>query len=246
MPTRVNYVRRPKLRKPILIAGLPGIAQIAKLAVEYMVHELKAQKFAELYTDQFPEWVIREGGLVTNLKVNFHHCRPKGAGRDFILVTADAQAATQSGQYQLSDDILDVALHHRVDTVVTMAAYALSPGERKRLVVGVASDAASRELLRKHGIEILDTGMIVGMNGLLLGLAGLRKLKGFCLLGATEGWLLDVKATEAVLRALREVLNFELDLTDLYKQVPKLPRFKPPRFRLPLPPPPEEEVSYIR
>jgi hypothetical protein len=246
MPGRVNYIRKPKLRKPLLIAGLPGIAQIAKLAVEYMVHELKAQKFAELYTDQFPEWVIREGGLITNLKVNFHHCRPKGAGRDFILVTADAQAATQTGQYQLSDDILDVAVRHRVDTVATMAAYALSPGERKRLVVGVAIDAKSVELLRKHGVDILDTGMIVGMNGLLLGLAKLRKLKGFCLLGATEGWLLDVKATEAVLRVLREVLNFKLDLTDLHKHVPRLPRFRPPRFRLLLPPPLEEEVSYIR
>lgn len=62
MPAGLNYLEKPKLKEPIIIAGLPGIAHIGKLAVEYLVHELKARKFAELYSEHFPEWVVREDG----------------------------------------------------------------------------------------------------------------------------------------------------------------------------------------
>jgi proteasome assembly chaperone (PAC2) family protein len=124
-----------------------------------------------------------------------------------------------------------------------MAAYVLSSHESRLPVVGTATDAEMAKLLEGHGVELLDSGMIVGMNGLLVGLAWARGLKGFCLLGATEGGLLDVHATEEVLNALARVLGFKLDLSDIHAYASAMPRFRPPRARLPGP---EEEISYIR
>ncbi len=244
MRPRVNYLEKRKLKRPLLIAGLPGIAHIGKLAVEYLVRELQAKRFAELYSEHFPEWVVREEGLVKSLKVDFYHCHPEGLKRDMILATADAQASSPTGQYSLSDDILDVAARHGVDTVVTMAAYVLSPAEARSPVVGTAADEKTLKLLREHGIELLDGGMIVGMNGLLIGLAAVRGMRGLCLLGATEGGLLDIRATEAVLRAIAEIFGFKLDLGDLHEYAAAMPKFKPPRLALPRGV--EEEVSYIR
>ncbi len=244
MPARLNYLKRPRLKRPVLVAGLPGIAHIGKLAVEYLIHQLHAKKFAELYSKHFPEWVVRDDGSVKTLKVDFSHCKPDGLKRDLLLVTADAQAASPAGQYRLVGEILDVAAQHGADTVVTMAAYVLSPNESKAKVVGAASDVETVKLLREHGVQLLDSGMIVGMNGLLPGLAAARGMRGFCLLGATRGGLLDVEAAEFVLRALSDVLGFKLDLEELHKHAMTLPKFKPPKLRLPSGI--EEEVSYIR
>lgn len=244
MPARLNYLERPRLRRPILIAGLPGIAHIGKLAVDYLTHKLRAKKFAELYSEHFPEWVVRDDGSVKTLKVDIYHSKPDGLKRDLMLATADAQAASPSGQYRLTGEILDVAAQHGADTIVTMAAYVLSPHESKAKVVGAASDVETVKLLREHGVQLLDSGMIVGMNGLLPGLAAARGMRGFCLLGATRGGLLDVGATESVLRALSEVLGFELDLEELHEHAMTIPRFNPPRLRLPSGI--EEETSYIR
>jgi uncharacterized protein (TIGR00162 family) len=244
MQAGLNYLEKPKLREPILIAGLPGIAHIGKLAVEYLVHQLRARKFAELYSEHFPEWVIREDGLAKPLKVDFYSCRPDGLERDFILATADAQAASSFGQYKLSGEILDVAVDHGVETVITMAAYVLSSRESRPSVVGTATDAESARMLREHEISLLEDGMIVGMNGLLIGLAVARGLRGFCLLGTTQGGLLDVGATEEVLKALAGVLGFKLDLTDLHTYASIVSKLKPPRLRLPRAV--EEEISYIR
>jgi len=244
MPAGLNYLEKPKLKEPIIIAGLPGIAHIGKLAVEYLIHQLRARKFAELYSEHFPEWIVREDGLAKPLKMDFYSCRPDGLERDIILATADAQAASPFGQYKLSGEILDVAVDHGAETMVTMAAYVLSSLESRPSVVGTATDAETVEMLKKHGIGLLDGGMIVGMNGLLVGLAGTRGLRGFCLLGATQGGLLDVSATEEVLKALAKVLDFKLDLTDLQTYASIVSKLKPPRLRLPRAV--EEEPSYIR
>jgi len=89
-------------------------------------------------------------------------------------------------------------------------------------------------------VELLDSGMIVGMNGLLVGLAWTKGMKGFCLLGTTQGGLLDIQATSRVLERLAEVLGFKLELSELYFYANTLPRFKAIRRRIR-----EEEVSYI-
>lgn len=243
--SHLNYLARPRLKRPALVAGLPGIANIGKLAAEYLIHRLKAVKFVELYSEYFPEWAIQEDGALKTLKMNFFHTRPTGLKHDLVLATADAQAATPMGQYVLTGEILDFAEKQGVETVATMAAYVLSPDEtRDGKVVGAASDQGMTKLLRERGVEILDGGTIVGMNGLLPALAAARGMRGFCLLGATKGGLLDVRASEVVLRALMSVFGFDVDLQELHQHAAVFPKFKPSVLKLPggL----EEEPSYIR
>jgi hypothetical protein len=244
MPASLNYLKKPRLKEPALIAGFPGIAHIGKLAVEYLMHELRAKKFAELYSEHFPEWVVRENGLVKPLRVDFYSCRPDGLKKDIILATADAQAASSLGQHKLSGEIVDAAAEQGAGTVITMAAYVLSLKESRPTVVGTVTDAKTAKTLQEHGVALLDSGMIVGMNGLLVGLAGARGMQGFCLLGATRGGLLDVRATEEVLKILAKVLGFKLNLADLQTYSSIVSKLKPPKLRMPKDV--EEEVSYIR
>ena len=239
----INYIKKPKPKRSTVIAGLPGIANIGKFALDYLIHKIDAEHFAELYSEHLPEWAIREEGSVKALKVDFYRARPKGLAYDLILVTSDAQPAAPLGQHELSGQVLDLAVKHGAERVVTIAAYVLSPHETKPSVVGVGVNAEAVEFLRSHGIEVLSDGMIVGMNGLLLGLAGAMGLGGFGLLGATSGGFLDPNASGAVLKTLSELFGFELDLTDLPKHAPKFPPFKP---RFELPGTVEEEVTYIR
>ena len=247
MADRVKYLKRPKLKRPVLVAGLPGIANIGKLAAEYLINKLAAQKFIELYSEHFPEWVIQEEGMVKPLKVDFLYCRPSGLKHDLILVTADAQAATPMGQYALTGEILDIAKQHGVTTVGTMAAYVVSPGEpRVAPVIGAASDPSTAKTLKSVGVSLLESGTIVGMNGMLPGLAAELGMRGFCLLGTTEGGLLDAGAAAAILKALFSLLDFKLDLKDLEKDAEKIEKLKLSLPPVRLPESAEEEISYIR
>ena len=55
----VKFVgRKPVLKEPILIEGLPGIGNVGKLAVEHLIEEIGAKKFVEIYSKDFPPQVF--------------------------------------------------------------------------------------------------------------------------------------------------------------------------------------------
>lgn len=245
MTFELNYLKESEFENPVAVAGLPGIANIGKLAVEYLINELETEKFAELYTDHFPGWVVRDSGLVEGLRVNFYEGGLDGFDRDFILVTADAQASSSTGQYKLSRKMIDIVADQAAGMMITMAAF-LAPREDKSLVVGAATDTETAKLIGDHGVELLEGGRIVGMNGLLVSLAYERGIGGCCLLGTTLGGVTDESASENVLSALSDVLGFDLDLTNFEDQVPDLPKLKPPKMKMPSITGAEEDISYIR
>ncbi|PSH02042.1 MAG: proteasome assembly chaperone family protein, partial [Nanohaloarchaea archaeon QH_8_44_6] len=59
-----------------------------------------------------------------------------------------------------------------------------------------------------------------GVSGLLVSMGQERGIKGVCILGETPGFLLsDPKSTEAVLQTLEEILEVDLDYSDLDEKV---------------------------
>jgi len=246
MSVRLRYLKRSKLKQPIMVAGMPGIGNIGKLAAEYLIHKLSAKRFLELYSEHFPEWVVQDGGILSPLRIDFYQCRPPGLKHDLVLVTADAQAATPLGQYALTGDLLNVANHLGVKMIGTLAAYVLSPEDGHSFgVVGGASDAPLTKTLGDKGVKLLKGGVIVGMNGMLPGMAPRSGMRGFCLLGVTEGGILDATAAAAVLKSLSSILAFKLDMKDLEQQAEKLTKLNPPMANPELIES-EEEPTYIR
>ena len=97
----VKYVdKKPKLKDPILIEGLPGIGNVGKLAVEHLIETTKAKKFAELYSKDFPPQVfINSDGTIKLVNNEFYYRKAKKKNqRDIILLTGDYQGLSSRGQ----------------------------------------------------------------------------------------------------------------------------------------------------
>src|SRR2546428_818165 len=75
----VRYLEHPKLNDPIFIEGLPGIGNVGKLAAEHLKDELKAVKFAEMFSKYFPPQVlVQEDGVVKLVNNEFHYVKRHG------------------------------------------------------------------------------------------------------------------------------------------------------------------------
>ena len=61
-------------------------------------------------------------------------------------------------------------------------------------------------------------GSITGMNGILIGVGKMMGLKGASLLGETSGYIIDAKASQAVLEVLNNIFDTSIDLTNLSKK----------------------------
>ncbi len=107
----------------ILICGVPGIAYIGKISVDYLVQQLKAELVGEVYSKYFPPYVIiKEDGLVELLRNELHQFKDE-SGRTIVFLTGNAQAYSPEGQYEIADAVLEWAINNGVKRVYSVAAY---------------------------------------------------------------------------------------------------------------------------
>jgi len=220
--TTIKETVKVELKNPVLIEGLPGLGMVGKIAARYLIRQLKAKKFAELYSPHFPYYVVvNKRGSVRLLRGEFYFWKNEAGENDLILLTGDHQAQTIEGQYEVSDLILDFAEENGVKTIFTMGGYRMAAKETPE----VMAVSTSSELLSKAsqaGAMVSPAGNpIVGTAGLLLGLAKFRNIEALCLLGETRGYLPDPRAAKSVLDVLQKTLGIKLDLSGLDKEIEK-------------------------
>ena len=223
MQTCIKVLEKVKLKKPVMIEGLPGIGNVGRVAAGYLVSELKMKKFAELYSPYFlPLVVLHQDGIATALKCEFYYAKMKK--HDIIVLTGDTQSISPEGHYEVCDHILDFAGKYGVDNIITLGGFAEGEIVEEPRVIGAVNDKKLLKIYEKCGINFSEEhgiGTIVGASGLLLGLGKLKGINGLCLMGETAGvpMMTDPRAAEMVLTALMNVINIKMDLSKLDKTV---------------------------
>jgi len=221
----VKFSAKPRLKKPILIEGLPGMGYVGKLAAEHLIAELHAEKFAEMYSPHFPHHVyIEKGGMVRPVRNEFYWT--SSGGKDMIILAGDVQAVSPEGHYGVSDKVLDVAEQFGVEQLFTLGGYATGRHHRaKPRIVGAVSHRRLIDVYSKHGVVIeAGGGPIIGAAGLLLGLGRLRGMRGICLLGETHGMVVDHRSAQAVLGVLTRILGIEVNMSALERRAKETER----------------------
>jgi len=220
MHTVMKCLTEPKLEKPVMVCGLPGIGSVAWLAVNHLQKELKAELFAELYSPAFsPKVWLTEEGLVRLMKGEFYFWKNTERGSDLILFSANEQPYSPEGQYELANTVLDLAEKFQVRQVITMGGMATDnfTDHPKVFVGGTESDLVKE--VETFGAVKLAGGSITGTNGLIFGLAKPKNIAAICLLAETPGYLsLDANAAKAALEMFSKLLDIPVDYSTLEKQ----------------------------
>ncbi len=205
----------PTPKEPVLVCGMPGSGYVGKLAVDHLVEAFKGRKFAEAHSAEFPpHGNVNDDGVVSPVRGEFYLCET-GQPRDLLVFTADAQPATSSGEYELSEWVLEAAKKYGVKQVFSLAAYITGSFTAEQRVFGAATSAELATRMSGQGVRIMKEGAISGMNGIITGMAKLYGMEGACLLGETSGYLVDPVASEVVLESLSKTLDISIDLASL-------------------------------
>jgi uncharacterized protein (TIGR00162 family) len=207
--------------------GLPGIGNVGKLAVEHIIEETNATKFADLYSKDFPPQVfINMDGSIKLVNNEFYYWKAKKRNqRDLVLLTGDYQGLSSHGQYDLAEKILDIVQELNVKEIFTLGGYGLGHEIKEPKVLCATTDKKLVNKMKKYGAVFKKNepgGGIVGASGLLLGLGKLRGMKGACFMGETPGYLVDPKSAKAVLKILMKMLNLDINLSELEKKAKEI------------------------
>jgi len=206
---------------PVLIEGLPGLGLVGKIALRYLIKQLKAKKIAYLYSPHFPYFVLvnKKGNVRLLRGVFYFYQNPKG--NDIILFTGDSQSQTIEGQYEIADRMLDFSEKHGVKSIATIGGYRLEPTEKPKVFIAATNPELLNKALQSGATLSASGSPIVGTAGLILGLSKFKKIEALCLLGETRGYLPDPLAAKSVLEVLSSTFNFDLDLSGLNEEIAK-------------------------
>jgi uncharacterized protein (TIGR00162 family) len=234
MSTRILELKKPRLKNPVFIEGLPGVGNVGRIAGGYLVEELKAVKFAELYSSNFMPFVLlQKGSTVHVLKNEFYYWKPKRrkpGQRDLIILIGDSQSIVPEGHYEIVEQILDYVKKFGVKEMFTLAGLGIGEKKDKPEVIGAVNAPELIKKYKKYDIKFATgdkVGTIAGASGLLLGLGANVGIKGVCLLGETSGVPLipDPKSAEAVLNTLAKILKIKIDTSKIQKKVKDMEDF---------------------
>lgn len=207
---------------PLLVAVWPGMGRVALTAGYYLMTKLRmhetdplpAQDLFDVDSIEINEGLVQPARLP---RTRIFRWEDPEKRRDIVVLIGEAQPP--AGNLAFCRRLLDYAERLGVKDVYTFAAMADNvPLGAPARVYGVATSPEGRESLRGSGVELLASGRISGLNGVLLGVVAERGMRGIGLLGEMPAMVTQIpfaKASGAVLRVFSQLAGVPIELKEL-------------------------------
>jgi len=225
MDSSIRIINRIEPKNPVLVAGWPGMGNVAYGAVMYLKESLKAVKFAEILSDnifyQTGVQIINGIASVPELpKSEFFYYKNEEGFDDLIIFAGESQPVMEK-EYELAKKVIDISILYNVKELFTFAATPVNiTHHSKPQVWGVSTDKDIINNFSNYGVKIMTQGHIGGLNGLLLGVGSKRGIKGTCFLGEIPFYTAKIenpRSSLSVLRVFMRYTGINIDLNNLIK-----------------------------
>ena len=213
--------KKPKLRNPVFIEGLPGIGNVGKVAIDFMIDELKSVKLYEITSYAFPHSVfVNEDNLIELPKIEIFYKKFGGKRSDLLLMGGDVQPVDEVSSYEFSDKILDIIEGFNGKEVITLGGIGLAQIPKKPQVYCTGN---SKKIIKKYKDSTVNDKLygVVGVSGLMLGLAEQRNIEAISFLAETYGhpMYLGIKGAREILDILNKKLDLKINTAKLDREI---------------------------
>ncbi len=220
----------PKLVNPILIEGMPGIGNVAKIAADFLAQELHAKPLFDFFSYSFPSSVFVNENSLIELPTITLYCKSFNdkKQRDILLLVGDLQPTDEQSSYTFCEVVLDVIQKLNCKEIITLGGIGLQKMPKKPAVYCSGNDGESisqykREMDIKTNLYGV-VGPIMGVSGVLLGMAGKRKIPAVCLLAETYAhpMYLGVKSAQQLVSLLAKKFNLGVKVEKLNREIKEI------------------------
>lgn len=222
----------PKLKNPVLIEGLPGIGNVGKVSVDFIVEELKAKKLFNFFSYTFPHSVfVNEENLVELPNISIYYKKfSNGKKRDLLFLVGDVQPIDETSSYEFTEIVLNICQNLKCKEIVTLGGIGLQTIPKKPKVYCTGNDKKIiKRYYNKNKKDLHErlygvVGPIIGITGLLLGLSQKRKISAIGLLAETfaHPMFLGIKGSKKILKILNNMFSMNLKLQKLEKEIKEM------------------------
>ena len=218
----IKQISNPRLKDPIVIAAWPGMGEVAYRSALFLREVMGFKMFAKLEAvDYFkPAAITVEKGVldIPSLPAGFFYYAKGKNIPDIILFLGEAQPPLEHAE-ELSAAIIDFVAKFKAKFLFTFAAKPEPIDHKVDPAVWIA--ATHEDVIKtfsKFKVKVLNEGQISGLNGIVVGIAKQKGLKGACLLGEIPFYTVQIENPRAcanILKVVNENLKLNLNLSPL-------------------------------
>lgn len=177
------------LQNPLCIIGMPGIADIGKFAADQLIGIFNAEKYCEIIFNDYPAGAIIDDSILSTPKAEILFYKDPKKKQDLIFITADAQAMSPRGIYEISDYIATIIHKLGIVKVLSLGAYPTKKSDPNQVNIYVTSTDVKHidRIFATGEAKKVNKGVIIGSNGLIPTIAKARfGIEGTVLLAETD------------------------------------------------------------
>lgn len=222
----VNVHSKVYLDKPVFVEGLPGIGNVGKIAVDYIIENFKATLLRTYTSSSLPATAfVNSKNRVEVPKIFLFHSRVDGV--DFLFLAGDVQPSTTESVYDFCNLLLADLKRINCKEVVTLGGigYSSIPDNPKVLCASADSSIANKFVDIGADANVFGiVGPILGITGLMVGLARNYDLKAVALLVETfnHPTHLGLNESKSLLSILDKAYNLGVSFDHINSQISKL------------------------
>ena len=232
---RFMDVDASSLKSPIGIVGLPGIANVGRIAIQTLTNVLDATHVLDFFSNDFPPRVLVRKGIsrVPRSSIHLYRAAPDEP-HDLVLLTADFQPASGNGVFEYADYVASEFSNLGVKEMYSLAAYEQGYQEYfgsfpspPRVYVSASSQGLLDRLSQADGMIPTEEGVVVGANGVIPNwAASIYDMEGACLLGETMGVIkADYRAARVLLEKFADLVGIKAHFDVIDTEVEKVVEF---------------------
>ena len=215
--TKIIETKKPSIKNIALIQGLPGLGLVGKIAVDYIISDLKLEKFATLYSNDL---MLPDGkaGVIVNLygveelpRYEFFYYK---GSKDIIFLAGNTQPVSWA-QYDIAEKVIDyINKNFGLDMIISVCG-TVSRGYQGEIFIAANSKDLLEDLSKKYNLKISSEGTITGACGLLPGLATLYNIEGISLMGTVSRIYPDPIAAKSLIKILDKMFGLNINYTKI-------------------------------
>ena len=222
----IIYLEKPTLTKPYLIIGFegwPNAAEVSSFALQHLVDNLEAKKFASIPTENFykisslrPMAVIKQGRLIELKSPDNHFYYVKNPLFNDLILFYGVEPHLRWNVFV--DLLLDLAERFHVIQIFTIGGtYDYIPHTYPPMVSALFNHEELREKVIQAGLGLTEYSGPISIHTFILEAAKKKGLKAISLWGHAPQYLhtRNVKVVCSVLRRLIDLIQIEVDLSEL-------------------------------
>lgn len=211
-----------KKRKVIALQGFPGIGNVGKLLIDYLVRFYKPEKVKKITSNYLPNIVfVREQNLIEPPQIILYKKSLKDL--DLLLLSGNVQPNDDYSAYVISDLISKELAKENVSQLIAFGGIGLpvEPENPKLFIAG--TDKQLVEAIKKK-YKLKDFfGIVTHISG-LAGLVPLscekRGISSIIIIAETfaNPFYLGIPSTRAALKFVKKYLNLEVNVSKFDKE----------------------------